>query len=201
MGRMSVLSKKLHVMKTGGADVAISLYTTTGECAEPNLKLQVDGTAAYAKLGDVSDSNATPLRVYRNSDSKTYAVLKEAITAIATFNMVAGKLVESEWTNVGFECGDTTGNYGSMTPNTFTYNGTTHTILSLETALSGMNKGQMWFCLLNQTNFTKIVLDINGTKYTGTTINTILSGWIFYFTPVLEFVPGNKYTVKLLSLT
>lgn len=77
---MSVLSKKLHVMKTGGADIAISLYTTTGECAEPNLKLLVDGTQAYAKLGSVSDSNATPLRVYRNSDKEAYAVLKTAVT-------------------------------------------------------------------------------------------------------------------------
>lgn len=79
---MSVLTKKLHVMKTAGADEAISLYTTTSECAEPNLKLQVDGTTAYAKLGSVSDSNATSLRVLRNSDNTTYAVLKAAMVKV-----------------------------------------------------------------------------------------------------------------------
>ncbi len=77
MGRMSVLGKKLHVIKTGGADEAISLYTTTEECGEPNLKLQVDGTMVYAKMGSVTESNASSLRVYQDSDQTTYAVLKE----------------------------------------------------------------------------------------------------------------------------
>lgn len=75
---MSVLAKKLHVMKTGGVDEPITLYSTVAECGEPNLKLLVDGALAYAKMGKITDTNASSLRVFRDSDGKTYAVLKTA---------------------------------------------------------------------------------------------------------------------------
>lgn len=74
---MSELTKKLHVLKDGAAEEElVTLYSTADECAEPNLKFEVDGATAYAKLGDVTDTNASSLRIYRNSDAATYAVLK-----------------------------------------------------------------------------------------------------------------------------
>lgn len=78
---MSELSKKLHILKNGATEEeTVTLYSTEEECTEPNLKLKIDGAMAYAKLGDVTDAEASALRVYRNSDGVTYAVLKTAVT-------------------------------------------------------------------------------------------------------------------------
>ncbi len=82
---MSELTKKLHILKDGEAEEeTVTLYSTADECAEPNLKFEIDGALAYAKLGDVTDANATSLRIYRDSDSTTYAVLKGA-TALVNY--------------------------------------------------------------------------------------------------------------------
>ncbi len=96
---MSELSKKLHIVKDGAAEEElVTLYSTTDECAEPNLKFEVDGAMAYAKLGDVSDSEASSLRVYRDSDSTTYAVLKTAIpTAKVTITQSVNQTIHV-WT-------------------------------------------------------------------------------------------------------
>ena len=76
---MSELTKKLHILKNGATEEeTVTLYSTEEECTEPNLKLKIDGAMAYAKLGDVTDAEASALRVYRNSDGVTYAVLKTA---------------------------------------------------------------------------------------------------------------------------
>ena len=75
MDRMSELTKKLHILKTGGTEETVSLYSSLSDPSDPTLKLQVDGSTVYAQLGSITDSNATSLRVYRNSDSSTYSVL------------------------------------------------------------------------------------------------------------------------------
>lgn len=80
---MSELTKKLRYIKSGSTtEESCSLYSTTDECPEPYLSFTVDGANAYAKLGDVDDANASAIRVYRNSDSKTYAVLKSALVNV-----------------------------------------------------------------------------------------------------------------------
>ena len=82
MDRMSELTKKLHILKTGGTEEEVTLYDSTDDCEEPYLSFTVDGANAYAKLGDTTDGNATSLRIYRNSDKATYAVLTEAEPAV-----------------------------------------------------------------------------------------------------------------------
>lgn len=96
---MSELTKKLHILKDGATEEElVTLYSTTDECAEPNLKFEVDGAMAYAKLGDVTDSEASSLRVYRDSDSMTYAVLKSAVpTATVTITQSANQTIHV-WT-------------------------------------------------------------------------------------------------------
>ena len=82
MDRMSELTKKLHILKTGGTEEEVTLYDSTDDCEEPYLSFTVDGANAYAKLGETTDDNATSLRIYRNSDKATYAVLKTAAVII-----------------------------------------------------------------------------------------------------------------------
>lgn len=96
---MSELTKKLHILKDGATEEElVTLYSTTDECAEPNLKFEVDGAMAYAKLGDVTDSEASSLRVYRDSDATTYAVLKSAVpTAKVTITQSANQTIHV-WT-------------------------------------------------------------------------------------------------------
>lgn len=77
---MSELAKKLHYIKAGGSEETITLYNSTTDCPLPYLSFTVDGENAYAKLGDTDDENASAIRVYRNSDGKTYAVLKAVQT-------------------------------------------------------------------------------------------------------------------------
>ena len=200
---MSVLSKKLHVMKTGGADEAISLYTTAGECAEPNLKLQVDGTQAYAKLGDVSDSKATSLRVYRNSDSKTYAVLKEATTIIATLTLTAGYIGAPTQPFfrelVGYD--STT---GSLSPTSFKYNGTQYTISKFycmivpEQAGVSSSGAVTYVVFSSAPSFTKMVLDINGTEVELTQLSSLKTQ---FSVGGFQFAVDSTYTIKILSIS
>lgn len=77
---MSELTKKLHILRAGATEEELAtLYSTVDECEEPNLKLEVDGDIAYAKLGDMSDDNATNLRVYNEAENQVYAVLSDAV--------------------------------------------------------------------------------------------------------------------------
>ena len=75
---MSILTKKLHILKTGGTEQTANIYTTTSECPEPNLKVTVDGTDGYVKLGSTSDPLATNGRVYKDSNNTDYAILSTA---------------------------------------------------------------------------------------------------------------------------
>lgn len=76
---MSELTKYLYVLKYGEKEAEqVSLYSTKEECEEPNLKLEIDGAVAFAKLGEVGEDSASSLRIYQTSTEKTYAVLKNA---------------------------------------------------------------------------------------------------------------------------
>lgn len=78
---MGTLTKKLHILKTGGTEETCDIYTTPGEVGDsPYLALEVDGTKGYVKLGSTTDANATNLRVEKNG--VTYAAWKEAVTYV-----------------------------------------------------------------------------------------------------------------------
>ena len=86
---MSILTKKLHILKNGGSEETAVIYTTTTECPEPNLKVNVDNTNGYVKLGSVDHPYATSGRVHRNSDNTDYAIL--ALNAVSDFPLAWGK--------------------------------------------------------------------------------------------------------------
>ncbi len=119
---MSELTKKLHILKDGEAEEeTVTLYSTADECAEPNLKFEIDGALAYAKLGDVTDANATSLRIYRNNDGTAYS--SEEMT------MTAAIIHQGAITVIGY---DISGG-GGLNPSEITLNGVTYSILRLKT--------------------------------------------------------------------
>lgn len=78
---MPTLTKKLHILKTGGAEETCNIYTTPEEIGgSPYLALKVDGQKRYVKLGSTTDANATHLRVKKGGT--TYAVQKAAVTYV-----------------------------------------------------------------------------------------------------------------------
>lgn len=80
---MGTLTKKLHVLKSGGTEEACNIYTTPEEVGgSPYLALEVDGQKGYVKLGSTTDANATHLRVKKNGI--TYAAQKQAEVAVPT---------------------------------------------------------------------------------------------------------------------
>lgn len=80
---MGTLTKKLHVLKSGGTEETCNIYTTPEEVGgSPYLALEVDGTKGYVKLGSTTDANATHLRVEKNGT--TYAAWKQAEVAVPT---------------------------------------------------------------------------------------------------------------------
>lgn len=78
---MGTLTKKLHILKTGGTEETCNIYTTPEEVGgSPYLALEVDGAKGYVKLGSTTDANATHLRVEK--DGVIYAAWKEAVTYV-----------------------------------------------------------------------------------------------------------------------
>lgn len=78
---MGTLTKKLHILKTGGTEETCNIYTTAEEVGgSPYLALEVDGEKGYVKLGSTTDANATYLRVEK--DGVIYAAWKEAVTYV-----------------------------------------------------------------------------------------------------------------------
>ena len=78
---MGTLTKKLHILKTGGTEETCNIYTTPEEVGgSPYLALEVDGTKGYVKLGSTTDANATHLRVEKNGT--TYAAWKQAVAYV-----------------------------------------------------------------------------------------------------------------------
>ena len=72
---MGTLTKKLHILKSGGTEETCNIYTTPEEVGgSPYLALEVDGQKGYVKLGSTTDANATHLRVEKNGT--TYAAWK-----------------------------------------------------------------------------------------------------------------------------
>lgn len=80
---MGTLTKKLHVLKSGGTEETCNIYTTPEEVGgSPYLALEVDGQKGYVKLGSTTDANATHLRVKKNDT--TYAAWKQAEATVPT---------------------------------------------------------------------------------------------------------------------
>ena len=80
---MGTLTKKLHILKSGGTEETCNIYTTPEEVGgSPYLALEVDGAKGYVKLGSTTDANATHLRVEKNGT--TYAAWKQALAIVPT---------------------------------------------------------------------------------------------------------------------
>lgn len=80
---MGTLTKKLHILKSGGTEETCNIYTTPEEVGgSPYLALEVDGQEGYVKLGSTTDANATHLRV--NKNGITYAAWKYAAVNVPT---------------------------------------------------------------------------------------------------------------------
>lgn len=86
---MGTLTKKLHILKSGGTEETCNIYTTPEEAGgSPYLALEVDGAKGYVKLGSTTDANATHLRVEKNGI--TYAAWKQATVDVPTGSMEVG---------------------------------------------------------------------------------------------------------------
>ena len=70
---MALYKKKLHIRKDGVV-TDINLWTEKSEVGSPTLAIRHDGTVVYAKLGEVTDTQASALRVRK--DGIVYAALK-----------------------------------------------------------------------------------------------------------------------------
>ena len=121
---MGTLTKKLHILKTGGIEETCNIYTTPEEVGgSPYLALEVDGQKGYVKLGSTTDANATHLRVEK--DGVIYAAWKQAASVPSDVaQMVVGRLVSAyaanyEYRWYGFSrSGSSLGEvFGSLTPN------------------------------------------------------------------------------------
>ena len=93
---MGTLTKKLHILKTGGTEETCNIYTTAEEVGgSPYLALEVDGTKGYVKLGSTTDANATHLRVEKNGT--TYAAWKQAEATVPTGSETIEKAVDKKF--------------------------------------------------------------------------------------------------------
>lgn len=92
---MGTLTKKLHILKTGGIEETCNIYTTPEEVGgSPYLALEVDGQKGYVKLGNTTNANATHLRVEK--DDVIYAVWKQAASVPSDVaQMVVGRFVRT----------------------------------------------------------------------------------------------------------
>lgn len=86
---MGTLTKKLHILKSGGTEETCNIYTTPEEVGGSHyLALEVDGQEGYVKLGSLNNANATNLRVTKNGI--TYAAWKQATVAVPTGSVSVG---------------------------------------------------------------------------------------------------------------
>ena len=70
---MALYGKKLHIRKDGVV-TDINLWTEKSEVGAPTLAIRHTGVVVYAKLGEVTDTQASALRVRK--DGIVYAALK-----------------------------------------------------------------------------------------------------------------------------
>ncbi|CVK21022.1 hypothetical protein [Sporomusa sphaeroides] len=101
---MALYSKKLHVRKAGVVS-DIELYTTVGEVtsggSQGYIALKDSAVPLYAKLGLISDQNASPLRIKKSGN--TFAVLTKASMSgqvIDQYNYINGN--QAALTNLGW---------------------------------------------------------------------------------------------------
>lgn len=115
---MGTLTKKLHVLKSGGTEETCNIYTTPEEVGgSPYLALEVDGQKGYVKLGSTTDANATHLRVEKNGT--TYAAWKQAGTPTGQITISgAGTFTVPSGIHVIQLSGDFNTIYVGVTPNT-----------------------------------------------------------------------------------
>lgn len=141
---MGTLTKKLHILKTGGTEETCNIYTTPEEVGgRPCIALEVDGQKGYVKLGSPTDANATHLRVEK--DGVIYAAWKQAAASVPSnaAQMVVGRLVRAYAANYEYRwygssrSGSSLGEvFGSLTPNPI--NGVTiYLICRSETVIQG----------------------------------------------------------------
>ena len=166
------------------------------------MKLQVDGTTAYAKLGDVSDSNATSLLVYRNSDNKTYAVLKAVADEWRTATLTLYAYTE-DWedydegvieTNTYLEY-DLLNNKGSLTPNVWSNNKGSVTIRYIGYSIyEYYDSFKIYTSGENTTGCTSVMLQINGKIQTISLNTNIYEGDIYNL--FCHTWPGDSKTIK-----
>lgn len=114
---MGTLTKKLHILKTGGTEETCDIYTTPEEVGgSPYLALEVDGTKGYVKLGSTTDANATHLRVEKNGT--TYAAWKKNVPTGGTTVVGEGSFTVPSGVHV-IEISSSLGSvYVGVTPNT-----------------------------------------------------------------------------------
>lgn len=165
------------------------------------MKLQVDGTTVYAKLGDVTDSNATSLRVYRNSDNKTYAALKAATEAqedYQTFTLYTGD--PGYEYDIGYKYDYINGcilepNYINLYDNQYEILALLYSpeldIIGLAVDTSSYESGAIPY---------HIYLDING-ENVELSINYEVSGYYTCDISAYQFGYNETYTIKVVGLS
>lgn len=169
---MGTLTKKLHILKTGGTEETCNIYTTPEEVGgSPYLALEVDGQKGYVKLGSTTDANATHLRVKKNDT--TYAALAQAIQTY-TFIVTAGyhrQVITSglyyDW--IGFERRPPSSNFmGEVTPESID----SFKIVALYTVND--NSG---YKIVNMMTSHKCILHVKGVDYKATVFSKEYNVW------------------------
>lgn len=144
---MGTLTKKLHILKTGGTEETCNIYTTPEEVGgRPCIALEVDGQKGYVKLGSTTDTNATHLRVEK--DGVIYAAWKQAASVLSNVAQMVvgqfGKIFDADYgyRGYGFSRSDSwlREDFGNLTPNPI--NGVTiYTIYRAEVIVQDKNTG------------------------------------------------------------
>lgn len=121
---MGTLTKKLHILNSGGTEETCNIYTTPEEVGgSPYLALEVDGQKGYVKVGSLTDANATNLRVTKHYT--TYAALKQVVPTGSVsvgegdmFSVPPGvEVIKVLWNDYEYDdTSDTTYTYVGVTP-------------------------------------------------------------------------------------
>ena len=185
---MSILAKKLHIKKSGGSEETANIYTQTSECPEPNLKVKVDGTNGFVKLGSTSSPFATKGRVHCISDNKTYAILKQH--TVSDFPVSWGKFT-------GFKCALTMNN----DYNTYQYGWSLHFqngTLPIPVGYDATGSSVSW----DPDNYEETTLStLNSAIYAGGSVNKWVNARAFDQDGYLHWNNSNNQGVMIISVT
>lgn len=183
---MSILTKKLHITNIGGSEETANIYTTTSECPEPNLKVKVDETNGYVKLGSTTSPFATKGRVYRTSDNTTYAILKQH--TVSDFPVSWGKFT-------GFKCALTM----NKDYNTYQYGWSLHFqngTLPIPVGYSATGSSVTW----DADNYEETTLSsLNSAIYAGGNVNKWVNAQAFEQDGYLIWWDSNNQGVAIIS--